>query len=65
MAVTTRTITTKIETPDPNGLTKAEIADWVDSLPPHARVQAIQKELGTQRDPETVTIGLRASWEER
>jgi hypothetical protein len=45
-------------------LTVTEARDWLMDLPPDAKLQAIQRDIGSQRDPWLVTVGLRAAWEE-
>lgn len=37
---------------------------WIEQLPPNAELFPIQVDIGTQRDPRDVLIGMRAIWEE-
>ena len=38
--------------------------DWVRDLPAGAVLYPIQIDKGSQRDPWTVLVGMRATWEE-
>ena len=40
------------------------VRQWLQSVPNGATLSQIIKDLGNQRDPQPVLIGLRASWSE-
>lgn len=40
------------------------LTDWITGLPAHATLSAIEWDNGSQRDPWTVLVGLRAEWTE-
>lgn len=41
-----------------------EVQEWIVGIPVGAQITAITKEMGSQRDPYTSTVGLRAKWSE-
>lgn len=48
-----------------NDITTEALKQFLESIPPNARLSPIMKEIGTQRDPEQKWIGLRAIWQEQ
>lgn len=40
-----------------------ELREWIEELPLGAELRPIQTDIGSQREPWVVTVGLRASWE--
>lgn len=56
--------TSKVLAEHDDRLTAADVAGWVQSLPPAATVSAIIHDLGDQRDPYRVLVGLTAKWQE-
>ena len=45
-------------------LTAGDVAGWVSELPKGAQLSAITHDMGSQRDPMRVLVGLRAKWTE-
>lgn len=52
-------------TADPGDyLVSDDVAAWIGHVPAGAVLTAITREHGSQRDPITVLVGLRATWTE-
>lgn len=45
-------------------ITKKELMEFLDPLPLGAVIEPIMKEMGSQRDPWQVFVGVKARWSE-
>lgn len=46
-------------------LTAGAVASWVAGLPGDAKVTHLTRDIGNQRDPWIVLVGLKATWKEK
>lgn len=56
--------TSKVEAEPGDYLTAGLVKAWAADLPPDATVSHLTRDLGSQRDPYVVLVGLRAAWTE-
>lgn len=54
----------RVTDPDEHLIASLDLTDWLQALPSDAALTAITVEHGPQRDPWSVTVGLRATWTE-
>lgn len=58
------TLTSEVRTQDGTGL-RDLLLDWLPNIPSAAAIDPLLRECGSQRDPYTVLVGLRATWQEQ